>query len=53
MKGKKSAFKESLSSVPQGRRQVQIGATPGQTMMSMFDVDVTTYVALFLNKNLH
>ena len=32
---KKSAFKESLLSVPYGRRHVQTGATPGQIMTSL------------------
>ena len=32
MKRKKSAFKESLLSVPFGRRHMQTGATPGQTV---------------------
>ena len=57
MKRKKSAFKESLLSVPYGRRHVQTGATPCQTMSNrdviMFDVDVTTCVALFLTNILH
>ena len=35
MKRKKSAFKESLLSVPYGRRHVQTGATPGQTVTSL------------------
>ena len=35
MKRKKSAFKESLLSVPSGRRHVQTGATPGQTVTSL------------------
>ena len=51
MKRKKSAFKESLLSVPQGRRHVQTGATNSDVIM--FDVDVTTCVALFLTNILH
>ena len=35
MKRKKSAFKESLLSVPYGRRHVQTGASPGQTVTSL------------------
>ena len=49
MKRKKSAFKESLLSVPYGRRHVQTGAMPGQIVTS----DVATCVALFLTNILH
>ena len=35
MKCKKSAFKESLLSVPYDSRHLQTGATPGQTVMSL------------------
>ena len=35
MKRMKSAFEESLLSLPQGRRHAQTGATPGQTVTSL------------------
>ena len=35
MKHKKSAFKESLLSVPYDRRHMQSGTTPGQTVTSL------------------
>ena len=55
MKRKKSACKESLLSVPYGRRHVQTGATPAMSNRDviMFDVDVTTCVKLFLTNILH
>ena len=65
MKHKKSAFKESLLSLPfdsrhvqtgatPGHCHVQIGATPGQTVASLcFDVDVLRCVTLFLTNILH
>ena len=57
MEGKKSAFKESLLSVPQDRRHMQTGpnwryARPNSDVI-MFDVDVSTCVALFLTNILH
>ena len=52
MKRKKSAFLESLSSVPYGRRHLKTGAWPNSDII-MFDVDVTTCAALFLTNTLH
>ena len=35
MKDKQSALKESLLSVPRGRRHMQTAVTPGQTVTSL------------------
>ena len=58
MKRKKSAFKESLLSVPYGRRHVQTGATPCQTVTSLCLMLTSQHaalqcVALFLTNILH
>ena len=54
MNRKTLKFKERILTVSWSSRQVQTGATPGlKSDVVIFDVDVTTCIALFLENILH